>query len=254
MGGRGSFFENGGLSTLAGWQTVDYIDGIKVLAPKNPKASLNLPERSNVPGTAYIKLTANGTFSQLRMLGANCKPIYDIDYGLYQGKLSLHVHCLKGDPAHQNDVHILHPDDPLYEKYHLLFGGINAGSYDLLIHDKGKYSELPNRKTYLGVDLSELIELLSTGHEAEFTLRNKRYVIQPESQADDEWNLVLYQFEPEVDYLCRIPIFPDSSLKNEEVIRWPVGGKCIKQILNEKCFGGKSFLDLVDSIHVDNIF
>lgn len=254
MGGRGSFFESGGFSTLTGWQTVDYIDGIKVIAPKNPKASLNLPERSNAPGTAYIKLTANGTFSQLRMFGANCKPIYDIDYGLHHGELSLHVHCLKGDPAHRNNVYILHPDDPLYEKYRSLFRGINTGFYDFPIHNIDQCSELPNRKTYLGLDISELIELLSTGHEAEFTLHNKRYVIQPESQTDDEWSLVLYQFEPEVDYLCRISIPPDSGLKNEEVIRWPVGEKRIKQILNERCFDGKSFLDLVDNIHVDNIF
>lgn len=44
MGSRGSFLESGGFSTPAKWQTVDYVDGIKVLAPKDPKASISLPE------------------------------------------------------------------------------------------------------------------------------------------------------------------------------------------------------------------
>ncbi len=54
MGSRGSFLESGGFSAPARWHTVDYVDGIKVLAPKDPKASISLPERSNTPGTAYV--------------------------------------------------------------------------------------------------------------------------------------------------------------------------------------------------------
>ncbi len=30
-----------------------YVEEIKVLAPKDPKASISLPERSNTPGTSY---------------------------------------------------------------------------------------------------------------------------------------------------------------------------------------------------------
>ena len=40
MGSRGSFLESGGFNTPARWHTVDYVDGIKVLAPKDPKASI----------------------------------------------------------------------------------------------------------------------------------------------------------------------------------------------------------------------
>lgn len=54
MGSRGSFLESGGFSTPAKWHTVDYVDGIKVLLPKDTKASISLPERSNTPGTSYL--------------------------------------------------------------------------------------------------------------------------------------------------------------------------------------------------------
>ena len=54
MGSRGSFLESGGFSTPAQWHTVDYVDGIKVLEPKDPTKSISLPERSTTPGTAYI--------------------------------------------------------------------------------------------------------------------------------------------------------------------------------------------------------
>lgn len=124
MGSRGSFLESGGFSTPARWHTVDYVDGIKVLAPKDPKASRNLPERSNTPGTAYIRLTPNGTFSQLRVFDANRLPVFDIDYGKHQGKTFLHVHFLDGDLSHARIATPLKPGDALYEKYKSLFKGV----------------------------------------------------------------------------------------------------------------------------------
>ena len=53
MGSRGSFLESGGFSTPAKWQTVDYVGGIKVLLPKDLKASISLPERSNILLSVY---------------------------------------------------------------------------------------------------------------------------------------------------------------------------------------------------------
>lgn len=69
MGSRGSFLESGGFSAPAKWETVDYVEGIKVLAPKDSNASISLPERSNTPGTAYLSYRKNGTFDQLRVFG-----------------------------------------------------------------------------------------------------------------------------------------------------------------------------------------
>ena len=92
MGSRGSFLESGGFNTPARWHTVDYVDGIKVLTPKGPKASMNLPERSNTPGTSYLLYRKNGDFDQLRVFGENRVPQFDIDYGVHDSKKSLHVH------------------------------------------------------------------------------------------------------------------------------------------------------------------
>lgn len=123
MGSRGSFLESGGFNTPARWHTVDYVDGIKVLAPKDPKTSMNLPERSNTPGTSYLLYRRNGDFDQLRVFGKNRMPQFDIDYGVHNGKKFLHVHYYT-DGIRGKHPYILYPGDTLYEKYKLLFRGV----------------------------------------------------------------------------------------------------------------------------------
>ena len=124
MGSRGAFLESGGFSAPAKWQTVNYVEGIKVLRPKDPKASLSLPERSNTPGTSYLLYRENGTFDQLRVF-ENRKPQFDIDYGKHQGKIYLHVHFyIDGKHAEGKDVIPLKSGDPLYERYKPLFKGV----------------------------------------------------------------------------------------------------------------------------------
>lgn len=123
MGSRGSFIKEGGFSSPARWHTVDYIDGIKVLAPKNKKASLNLPERSNTPGTSYLSYRKNGDFNQFRVFGNNRIPKFDIDYGVHNGEKTLHIHYyINGNRSKIPDI--LHPGDVLYEKYKNIFKGI----------------------------------------------------------------------------------------------------------------------------------
>ena len=125
MGSRGSFLESGGFSTPAKWHTVDYVDGIKVLLPKDPKASISLPERSNTPGTSYLSYRKDGTFNQLRVFGDDRIPTLDIDYGKHQGKKSLHVHYYNdGVRGSGNNVVVLHPGDALYERYKRYFKGV----------------------------------------------------------------------------------------------------------------------------------
>ena len=126
MGSRGSFLKSGGFSTPAKWHTVDFVDGIKVLEPKDPKASISLPERSNTPGTAYLSYRKSGVFDQLRVFGEDRIPQFDIDYGRHQGKLSLHVHYYKnGVRAGGSEVIVLKKGDHLYEKYKRVFKGVN---------------------------------------------------------------------------------------------------------------------------------
>ena len=120
MGSRGSFLESGGFSTPRKWDTIDYIDGIKVLAPKDKKASMSLPERSNTPGTAYVMYRKDGTFDQLRVFGADRIPLFDIDYGMHQGKKYLHIHYYEDGIRSTNPIE-LYPYDVLYRKYKSLF-------------------------------------------------------------------------------------------------------------------------------------
>lgn len=90
----------------------------------------------------------------------------------------------------------------------------------------------------LGIDLDELMDLLSRGHEAVFSLYGKEYIIQTEADEADQNDLVMYQCRPTVEYLCRIPN----------------GEGAITIVLNTKCFNGCSFMDLLANIHVDEIF
>ncbi len=123
MGSRGSFLESGGFSTPARWHTVDYVDGIKVLEPKDLKASRSLPERSNTPGTAYLSYRKNGDFDQLRVFGEDRIPQFDIDYGVHDGKKSLHVHYFT-DGKRSKKPYPLYPGDALYEQYRKVFKGV----------------------------------------------------------------------------------------------------------------------------------
>ena len=99
------------------------MDGIKVLAPKDPKASISLPERSNTPGTAYISYRKDGTFDQYIVFDVNRMPIYRIDYGTHRGKKTLHVHYYKDGNSMPNPPD-LKKGDPLYEKHTHLFKGV----------------------------------------------------------------------------------------------------------------------------------
>ncbi len=123
MGGRGSFVKSGGFSAPAKWQTVDYVDGLKVLSPKNPRASNSLPERANTPGTTYLSYNRDGTFKQLITFDNSRMPIYEIDYGQHQGVKSLHVHFYENGNR-QNNPLVLDKGDKLYEKYKKFFKGV----------------------------------------------------------------------------------------------------------------------------------
>lgn len=123
MGSRGSFLESGGFSTPAKWHAVDYVEGIKVLEPKNPKASRSLPERSNTPGTSYILYRKDGTFAQFITFNEKRMPVYRIDYGMHNGKKFLHVHYYENGDTLPNPKK-LRVGDPLYEKHKNLFKGV----------------------------------------------------------------------------------------------------------------------------------
>ena len=123
MGSRGSFLESGGFSVPAKWQTVDYVEGIKVLRPKDIQASISLPERSNTPGTSYVSYRKDGTFDQLRVFGNNRIPKFDIDYGMHKGEKFLHIHYYKDGVRSKEPIKIK-AGDKIYDKYKRLFKGV----------------------------------------------------------------------------------------------------------------------------------
>ena len=91
----------------------------------------------------------------------------------------------------------------------------------------------------MGFELDELIDLLSRNHEAEFTWKDKVFMIQPVDN-----NLVMYRFSPDLCYLSKIPCDSPGL----------VGKNAVMQILNEKCLDGRSFIELQNEIFVDVIY
>ena len=53
MGGRGGFIKEGGFNKYR-YEIVDFVDGVKVLEPRDKSETHTLPERSNSPYTSYM--------------------------------------------------------------------------------------------------------------------------------------------------------------------------------------------------------
>ena len=68
-------------------------------------------------------LQKNGDFDQLRVFNENRMPRFDIDYGVHDGKKTLHVHYFT-DGKRSKTPENLHSGDALYEKYKKLFRGV----------------------------------------------------------------------------------------------------------------------------------
>ena len=122
MGGRGSFLKDGGFITQR-YKTVGFIDGIKILRPKDPKHKLSLPERSGSPNTSYVSYYDDGSFRQFITFDDDRMPRYQIDYGKHQGVKSLHVHFYKNGNR-DGGLRYLYPGDDLYERHKKLFVGV----------------------------------------------------------------------------------------------------------------------------------
>lgn len=99
MGGRGTFAAGNGVDYT--YQTVGYIEGVKVLQGINGKHSL--PEEAHA-SDAYIKLKPDGTFHEMRIYDKDHYLIKEIAYHpepkINSGNKSenvLHIHEYKRD-------------------------------------------------------------------------------------------------------------------------------------------------------------
>lgn len=110
----------------------------------------------------------------------------------------------------------------------------------------------------LGLTFDELIDTLAYGHEIDFSYAGKNYVLMPDINEKNEWEYIVYQVlppenKPEIKVLYHTPLHRDPSFSEDDVVWWPVGEKTARSMLDVKCIDGKSFMDLIDEIHVDNI-
>ena len=115
MGSRGN--SAGGSSVPNGWQIVDYVHGIAVLRPNNPKQSLSLPLESKIPNVSYLLYGRNGVFKQLRVFGEDKKPKFDIDYHMKDGEMSLHKHVYINGVRQKEHIPLTAEEYAQYSKF-----------------------------------------------------------------------------------------------------------------------------------------
>ena len=94
MGGRGTFAA--GNNVPYKYKTVEIIEGVKVLQPKDSERSYNLPVESH-SSSSYILLDKVGVFRQYREYNAQHEVIFEIGYHFESnmskhGEPVLHVH------------------------------------------------------------------------------------------------------------------------------------------------------------------
>lgn len=95
-----------------------------------------------------------------------------------------------------------------------------------------------------GIKMDELCELISHGHEAEFEYDGTTYVLQPEVD-DNKTYLAIWDCTPNVEKCiarCKIEVEGDIPL--------PV----IDSVLSEKCFNGRTFMEIEKEITVTAIY
>lgn len=95
MGGRGAYTEGKQKSYV--YQTVDKINGIKVLVPINKKSSHSMPAEAHFSKAYIILDKENGIFRQYREFNSGHLPTFEIGYhfesGLSEnGKNVFHIH------------------------------------------------------------------------------------------------------------------------------------------------------------------
>ena len=128
MGGRGTF--SVGKNPGFAYESIDDINGIKIVVPKNSVVALKLPEESHSPNTAYVIFDKDGVFHQYREYNENHLVSLEIGYhhepSLGRGDV-LHIHEYKipgVDYHRQATKRLLTPEDSLYKKYKFLFKGV----------------------------------------------------------------------------------------------------------------------------------
>lgn len=120
MGGRGTFATGNDVDYT--YETVGYIEGVKVLQGLNGKHSL--PEESH-SSSAYIKLKPDGTFHEMRIYDKDHYLIKEVAYhpepkinGGNKSENVLHIHEYKRDNFKDRSPRFMTDDEiKKYKKY-----------------------------------------------------------------------------------------------------------------------------------------
>lgn len=125
MGGRGTFAA--GNSVTYTYETVGFIDGIKVLHGLNGKHGLPEEAHSSI---AYIKLKPDGTFHEIRIYNREHFAYLEIAYhpepSVNNGNKRdnvLHYHFIDKN-FNRSDAIRLHKGSALYKKFRKYFRGV----------------------------------------------------------------------------------------------------------------------------------
>ncbi|WP_294521516.1 hypothetical protein [uncultured Anaerovibrio sp.] len=94
-----------------------------------------------------------------------------------------------------------------------------------------------------GTTLDELYEYLTYRRDAEFSYNKNLYIIQPEFSDHKNW-LVIWDISDKPKCICRHEISKDGDIPKE----------AIDKVLSEKCFDGKSFLEIEKEIDVTIVY
>lgn len=97
------------------WETVNYIEGYKVLREKSTK-SQSLPKFSHSPSQTYILCYNDGTIKQIRIYNNDKSTKLDIDYHFIDGKKVLHYHKFINN-AREKEHNIFTEENEIYKKY-----------------------------------------------------------------------------------------------------------------------------------------
>lgn len=95
-----------------------------------------------------------------------------------------------------------------------------------------------------GIKMHELRELISHYHEAEFEYNGTTYVLQPEVNGSKAY-LVIWDCTPDAE---------KCIAKHETSGDGDIPQSVIDAVLSEKCFNGKSFMEIEHEITVSVIY
>lgn len=95
-----------------------------------------------------------------------------------------------------------------------------------------------------GITMNELHELIAHCHDAEFEYNGITYVLQPEVN-DNKAYLVIWDCTPDA---------AKCITKHEIEIEGDISQSVIDAVLSEKCFNGKSFMEIEKDITVTVIY